>query len=165
MASDHSDFTTLSAAEAFYDQIENQHDRVSLTTNYPEVGMFRVSFGDDPKQTYLEFVSGFFGQAERRREEERKEARDAEVAEMARWIAAQEAAQASGLSGREADVFAAGFAGHDAKRVNPRAEGLEPVFRAGRAAWAQPESQRRYRVAMIEARRFPSTVVINPEQD
>ncbi len=163
----HRDFSSRADANRFYDSIEHDHDHVSMTTNTPAPGMTRVSFGPLPKtddESHDEFMASL-RRNEQRQREEKAAAREAEVMAAARRIAAQKAAKQFGLEGREAEMFKAGFSGVSAKWANPRAEGLESIFRAGRDAWGKPEWQRQYRIAMIEASRLPPEVVFNPEQD
>lgn len=60
---------------------------------------------------------------------------------------AEEVAAERGLSGMAATYFEAGFAGCNAAVVNPRRDGMEPVFRAGRRAKSEKGMAQRCRAA------------------
>lgn len=90
----------------------------------------------------------------RRLEAQNSRDRQADQAEYEQQLLAMGRAQVGvdiaaeqGLSGRVAEFFAQGFAGVPAQVANPRAEGLEPAFRAGRQAMQAKGAAQRTRAA------------------
>ena len=88
-----------------------------------------------------------------------------ERADRARWekwlmscalgLIADEAARAADLVGDEARCYAQGFAGVHAKIANPRALGLESVFRAGRQARQAKGGEQTIRARAAQLRSEP----------
>ncbi|PKO36007.1 MAG: hypothetical protein CVU33_20655 [Betaproteobacteria bacterium HGW-Betaproteobacteria-6] len=150
----HVDFNDQDKAERFFDAMEvENHEYVAMIANTPTTGMYRVKWGEHKREPQtltdvLRDINSVFDD----REMEARQQYDADCALRGREIAADESAAAAGLTGREARVYSLGFSGASAKFVNPRAEGLEQIFRAGRLAWATPEGQRAARAAAVRAR-------------
>ena len=76
-----------------------------------------------------------------------------------KWLLAQgvnqvakEIAAERGLSGMAAEYFVDGFNGRSAAFVNPRKDGMEPVFRDGRRAKAEKGMAQRCRAAAAALR-------------
>ena len=76
-----------------------------------------------------------------------------------KWLLAQgvnqvakEIAAERGLSGMAAEYFVDGFNGRSAAYVNPRKDGMEPVFRDGRRAKAEKGMAQRCRAAAAALR-------------
>ena len=76
-----------------------------------------------------------------------------------KWLLAQGANQVAkeiaaerGLSGMAAEYFVDGFNGRSAAFVNPRKDGMEPVFRDGRRAKAEKGMAQRCRAAAADLR-------------
>ena len=76
-----------------------------------------------------------------------------------KWLLAQGANQVAeeiaaerGLSGMAAEYFVDGFNGRSAAFVNPRKDGMEPVFRDGRRAKAEKGMAQRCRAAAAALR-------------
>ena len=76
-----------------------------------------------------------------------------------KWLLAQgvnqvakEIAAERGLSGMAAEYFVDGFNGRSAAFVNPRKDGMEPVFREGRRAKAEKGMAQRIRAAAAALR-------------
>ena len=76
-----------------------------------------------------------------------------------KWLLAQgvnkvakEIAAERGLSGMAAEYFVDGFNGRSAAFVNPRKDGMEPVFREGRRAKAEKGMAQRFRATAAALR-------------
>ena len=163
-------FQSRESAEAFYDDREAEDfNHVSLIKNLPQIGEFQVSWGNQAPEDFTRSVSRQI----KREAETASAGRQADCVERGRRVAAQKIAAERGLAGRAAEVFADGFCGVSAKWTDPRAEGLEPVFRAGRAAATTPDAQRAVRVETVAQNHIvpaagawrPGWNVFNPEQD
>lgn len=142
-------FATLAAANAFADSIPESFDSVSVLTNTPTVGTFAVRWGmlDDNKSLEQQFAESI----KEHLSAEEKEETTRRSATATREIAA-EVAHEYGHAGRDAEMFVYGFTKWPAKVVNPRAEGREPIFRAGRSAWVKPDVQQRIRARIAQLR-------------
>lgn len=126
------EFTSFDAAKAFFD---SEEDARSIVNNSPMPGMSTVHLGDAPRvpSTLTELYAPVNDWYDR---EERRDRIEYEAALLAMGVFAvgSEVAAEMGYAELAADMFAQGFAGVHAKVANPRAHGLEAVFRAGRAA-------------------------------
>lgn len=148
-------FASIDAAEAFYEQKEAEgFAHVSMLTNTPSPGEFTVTWGHhiETDETADEWEMRKLGQIFAARESEAEQRFTADCAQYGRQAAAMQLAAAVGYEGRHAEMFIAGFVGASAKHVNPRAEGLEKVFREGRAAWGSNDGQRLVRIESVKAR-------------
>lgn len=67
-------------------------------------------------------------------------------------VVAEEVSTERGLDGKASGYFVDGFTGRDAAVSNPRAEGMEPVFRGGRRAKAEKGMAQRCRAAAAALR-------------
>lgn len=163
-------FQDHQAAVAFYDARDaDGFSSVSLIVNAAGPGTYQVSWTNAPPES----LEAIFGRQLNRDAAARQAGRQADCVSLGRRAAAQEIAVARGLTGRAAEVFADGFCGVSAKWTNPRAEGLEPTFRAGRKAAQTPDAQRAVRIATVAQNAIvpsasawrPGWNVFNPEQD
>lgn len=146
-------FNSMKSADEFAQARENDgFDSVSVITNTPRPGLFEVRWGridtENARDYELRMIAKVY--CEREDEARREFNRDCEV--EGRRVAANQFAEAAGYSGRDAEIFRAGFCGSSAKFVNPRAEGRESIFRAGRIAGASRAGQRACRIEAVRAR-------------
>jgi hypothetical protein len=133
-------FTTLAAANKFADTVEDSAQYLSITGS-DDCGWI-VSFGTNTDtRTELQALNDMFNAEER----EAGEKKSADCSKSALEQVGAEIAAEAGHSGQAARQFTMGFAGYSAKFADPRACGLEPVFRAGRAARQTPDCARRVR--------------------
>lgn len=134
---------------------ESRDDATAVISNSPRPGQYSVSVGPAPRDprdmTLAELFEGV--NREYRKREERCRARyETALHEAGVWRVAQAVAQELGLQGREAYQFSAGFCGVPARAADPRAEGLEPVFRQGRKARSEKGVAERCRAAEANLR-------------
>ena len=163
-------FQNREAADAFFDARDaDGFSSVSLIVNAAGPGTYQVSWTNEP----MESLEAILGRQFKRDAAAAEAGRQADCVSRGRRAAAQEIAAVRGLNDRAAAVFVEGFCGTSAKCVNPRAEGLEPIFRAGRAAAQAPDAQRAVRIATVAQNAIvpsasawrPGWNVFNPEQD
>jgi len=148
-------FASLEAAQELYDSLERQgFDYISIVSNASAKGELRVSWGHyvESTETRFEYELRMLAKIRHEREQEAADEFTTACNTKGRCLAGQQLADASGLEGRDAEVFCFGFCGHPAKFVDPRAEGREPIFRAGRAAWGGKEGQRLWKIESVKAR-------------
>lgn len=144
------DFDSFAAADAFADQCEvDGHEHVSIISNTPAPGTWRVNYGKKETESPLHCMN----RAIEDRENQAREAFNKKCKLAGRELAGRDAAAAAGFSGRDAEMFVLGFTGCPAKWADPRSEGRESIFRAGRKAWGTKEGQRASRAAEVTARR------------
>ena len=158
-------FADFGAAERFSETMEaDGFAYVSTLTNTPTAGMFTVRWGHyvAPAKTALEYEMRVYEKIFREREDEANLEFERACSGLGRQMAAAQFASAAGLSGRDAEVFVQGFCGWSAKISDPRSEGRECVFRAGRAAWGSKDGQRACRVAAVQARSVVPRVAPRP---
>ena len=139
-------FETLALAQAYYD---DEPKATAIIFNSPRPGMATVTLEKDKSEEfgdYRDLMVSLLRQ-EKRRELADREEYEAELTRAAQCKVGAELAAERGQTGASVDMFAKGLAGEHAKIANPRALGLEPVFRAGRKAKDDSEVQRRVRVA------------------
>lgn len=137
-------FETLELAEAYLD---NEPTASAILTNTPHPGMFTVTMHGEPEfGDYRDLMASRLRQ-EKRLELADRELYEADLLRAGSYGVGAELATERGLVGDAADMFAKGFAGEAAKIANPRALGLEPVFRDGRNAKNGSDAQRRVRAA------------------
>lgn len=136
---------------------------VCMTYNTPKAGMYTVRWGiyveSEDQPTYeIRMLAKIF----RERDDEASAQFNKECEVVGRTNAAHQIAAAAGYTGRDAEIFVSGFCGSSAKIVNPRAEGREHIFRAGRVAWGSNNGQRTWRVESVKARTVVRLVVATP---
>lgn len=137
-------FETIELAEAYLDA---EPAASAIITNSPRPGMFTVTLRKEPEfGDYRDLIVAGL-RREKRRELADRDEYEAELMRAGAYQVGAELAAERGLFNDAADMFAKGFAGESAKIANPRALGLEPVFREGRKAKNDHEAQRRVRVA------------------
>lgn len=137
-------FETLELAQAYLD---DEPAASSIITNSPRPGMFTVTMHREPEYgDYRDLMASGLRQ-EKRRELADREEYEAELLRAGALQVGCELAAERCLATEAAAMFARGMAGEHAKIANPRAFGLESVFRAGRKAKDDREVQRRVRVA------------------
>lgn len=147
----HEEFASYEAASARCDTLEAAgEENYSILTNTPRVGRYTVAYGES-NHDMLSLAS--IATADDERQAALDEKREQHLLSIGRASAAKLAAVEAGLTGRDAEVFAAGFTGLSAKVADPRAEGREPIFRAGRQAYSDPRWQRASRAAAAAARK------------
>lgn len=142
-------------ADALCNNLEAQgFTYVASLYNVPKPGMYEVSWGHyvEPTEGGLAYEIRTLARIYREREEEAEAAFNRECEAEGRCNAARTLAEAAGFTGRDAVIFSAGFCGSKAKFIDPRSEGREAVFRAGRRAWGSSEGQRTYRMEAVRAR-------------
>lgn len=150
---EYKDFTSYDGAQSFCEAREAEgHPYVSILTNTPHPGSWRVSWGTRQIDASFDGLMREYANIFDAREQNAQAQYTQQCEALGRLMAAGEAADESGLSGRDAEVFISGFKGVPAKTANPRAEGREHLFRAGRRAWGEPRWQRAYRAASVRAR-------------
>lgn len=159
-------FTSQAAAQAAYDA-----DPASISmTGYPAgegyEASYTVYFDDDANDSFAQSpremsLAELFAPLERAHEKQvRAEAIEYEKELFAHGVAAvaQEIAEDRALTGVERQAFAAGFCGVPASVANPRKQGLEPTFRAGRSARQAKGVEQRCRAAAAALRvQYPFT--------
>ena len=159
-------FTSQAAAQAAYDA-----DPSSISmTGYPAGGGYEASytvyFDDDANDSFAQSpremsLTELFAPLERAHEKQvRAEAIEYEKELFAHGVAAvaQEVAEDRALAGVELQMFVAGFCGVPASVANPRKQGLEPTFRAGRSARQAKGVEQRCRAAAAALRvQYPFT--------
>lgn len=147
----HEEFSTYAAAERRCDELEAAgEENYSISTNTPRPGRWTVNYGEsDTDMLSLAGLSRAMDERQARLDEDR----EATLLGIGRNQAAQNAAAEAGLAGRDAEVFVAGFVGASAKQVDPRSEGRESIFRAGRKAYSEPRWQQASRAAAAAARK------------
>ena len=159
-------FTSQAAAQAAYDA-----DPASISmTGYPAgegyEASYTVYFDDDANDSFAQSpremsLTDLFAPLERAHEKQvRAEAIEYEKELFAHGVAAvaQEVAVERGLEGMAAEYFVDGFNGRSAAFVNPRKDGMEPVFRAGRSARQAKGVEQRCRAAAAALRvQYPFT--------
>lgn len=154
MAREYTDFPDLESAECFAQAREDEgFAAVSIKTNTPRPGRFEVGWGHAEHDSSFSELMSEYGKIFAEREAREEAAHRIACERLGRAAAAHEFAEAAGLFGRDAEVFCAGFIGLSAKTVNPRAEGREDLFRAGRQAWGGKEGQAAFRRCAVAARR------------
>ena len=137
-------FETLELAEAY---LNDEPTASAIITNSPRPGLFTVTLRKEPEfGDYRDLMAAGLRQ-EKRRELADREEYEAELMRAGALQVGFELAAERGLAAKAAEMFARGFAGESAQIANPRALGLEPVFRDGRRAKDDREVQRRVRVA------------------
>lgn len=138
-------FDSLEEAVAYCDA---QPRATAVVSNSPRPGLFSVSLKrEEVYGDYRDLMLSLL------RQEDRAEARDraeyeSELARCALHKIGAELASERGLTDAAAEMFRLGFAGECAKVANPRAQGLEPIFREGRKAKNCADVSRRVRVAV-----------------
>lgn len=159
------EFSSFAPADQFYDVLEAQgFEYISTLFNVPHAGMYTVRWGhyevdhESADRYEMRMIAKIWAE----RESEAADEFTALCNRDGRLVAARQFAAAAGYTGRDADVFCAGFEGVNAKSVNPRAEGREPIFREGRAAWGSKEGQRAWRVESVRARSIRAPVLPAP---
>ena len=159
-------FTSQAAAQAAYDA-----DPASISmTGYPAgegyEASYTVYFDDDANDSFAQSpremsLSELFAPLGRAHEKQvRAEAIEYEKELFARGVAAvaQEIAEDRALTGVELQMFVAGFCGVHASVADPRKQGLEPTFRAGRSARQAKGVEQRCRAAAAALRvQYPFT--------
>lgn len=146
---------SIEEANALYDDLEQQgFDYISVLSNTPTHGSHQVSWGHyvAVTESASDYEMRMLSRIYEEREQEAAREFTAACEGEGRQVAARILAAAAGLEGRDAEVFCFGFCGWSAKLVNPRAEGREPQFRAGRLAWGSKEGQRLWRIESVKAR-------------
>lgn len=153
---EYQDFFNIEEANRLFDTLEAMgFEYISTLSNVPEPGMFRVKWGKLEIDTSDEGVLADYERIYKKEEEEARAAHGKQCLAYARQIAAEQFAEKQEFeSEKSREMFIAGFAGTPAKFADPRQFGLEPVFRAGRKAWASKEGQRQYRMAQVDAHRM-----------
>lgn len=158
-------FSNMADAEAFADAREAEgFDSVSVITNMPHPGSFEVRWGhlSADRENGFDYEMRMIAKIHIDREAEAEAQFTKDCERKGRADAGRDAAQIAGYSGRDAEVFCDGFRGISAKIVNPRAEGRESIFLAGRAAWGSHEGQRSFRAASVAARSVIEKVPAKP---
>ncbi|MFA7386489.1 MAG: hypothetical protein WCZ87_02375 [Thiohalobacteraceae bacterium] len=144
------------SVESFSDELEAQgFDYISTLSNDPSPGVYTVRWGhyvaDTPGEAFSRDMKTLY-----RAVREREEAAAAEFTEDCERAgvaaAAQQFAAESGYTGRDAEVFVDGFVGRSIKQANPREEGREGIFRAGKAARNTPDGRRACRALAVKFR-------------
>jgi hypothetical protein len=146
-------FTDFGEAMRFCDEREAAGDEhVTMLANTPRPGWFEVSYGTLEVDNSFQGLMDRYNQIFDAREKESWDNFNRACEDHGRQSAAEDAAKAAGYEGRDAEVFIDGFTGYSIKAVNPRREGREDIFRAGRKAAQSAEGQRAIRVAQVKAR-------------
>ena len=128
---------------------------VAMLSNSPRPGSYLVKWGHEVALSAEQAHTDDMQLLAKIIEDREQQARDEfdEICRLeGRKIAAEAMALAAGYTGRDAEIFAAGYMGVPAAQQNPRAQGREPIFRAGRAVWGSNDGQRAYRIASVHAR-------------
>lgn len=146
------DFSDYKSANAFYEKIENGYEKVSMLSNTPSFGMYRVVFGDGSQPTYKQDLA-MLGRAMKEKDEYLRRmfgpSTPAEIAhlEVMREIVAEAGVDYESL---QASFFLAGFNKQNPKTV-AGALFHEPAnksaWAAGKAARNDGSIQRRIRAA------------------
>jgi hypothetical protein len=153
MARNFAHFDDLPAADVFAQEREAEgFESVSILSNLPEPGRFEVRWSNLDWDNSFESLARSYKKILDERRAAADEKFDAGCRCLGRQLAAEEFAESEGLSGRDREVFVQGFSGWNAKVANPRADGREHIFRAGRAAWGSREGQRAFRRCSVAAR-------------
>lgn len=159
------EFDSFAAADKFCESKDASFEHVSMLSNTPWPGRYLVKWGYvvemTAEQAWVEDMRVTGDMIEKREQDARNEFEE-RCRQEGRKVAAEKAARAAGYVGRDAEVFAAGFRGVPAIQQNSRAEGREPIFRAGRMAWGSNEGQRACRVASVRARSVVQQVLPAP---
>jgi hypothetical protein len=153
MSIDKEIFTDYDAAKRFCDEREAAGDEhVTMVTNTPRPGFFEVKYGTLEVDNSFQELTDMYNQIFEQREQASWDNFTRDCEDYGRRSAAEDAAKMAGFDGRDAEIFIDGFIGYSIKAVDPRKEGREGVFRAGRKAAQSPEWQRAIRVAQVKAR-------------
>lgn len=145
-------FEDFDDACIYADQQEASGMESSMITMFDKHGnaYWNVIVSDpEPQLTVMQAYQRMFERAEK----ERADRFNAECLEYGKRQAGISAAAAAGYVGRDAEIYADGFAGVPAKITDPRKEGKESIFREGRRYRGTQEGQRLIRVEAVRARR------------
>lgn len=159
------EFGTFRAAESFYDQCDSDgFSYVSTLTNVPRTGMYTVRWGHyvEPREATHDWAMRKTSEIFQEREDEAASTFTRACEGVGRQEAARQCAAVAGYTGSDAEMFEKGFCGWSAKLVNPRATGMEDIFRAGRKAWGSSDGQRLFRVESVRARSIVEPVAPRP---
>ncbi len=153
-------FTSQAAAQAAYDADPSSISMTGYPAGEGYEASYTVYFDDDANDGFAQSPSEMsltelFAPLERAHEKQvRAEAIEYEKELFAHGVAAvaQEVAEDRALAGVELQMFVAGFCGVPASVANPRKQGLEPTFRAGRSARQAKGIEQRCRAAAAALR-------------
>lgn len=153
-------FTSQAAAQAAYDADPSSISMTGYPAGEGYEASYTVYFDDDANDSFAQSPSGtslteLFAPLARAHEKQvRAEAIEYEKELFAHGVAAvaQEVAEDRALAGVELQMFVAGFCGVPASVANPRKQGLEPTFRAGRSARQAKGVEQRCRAAAAALR-------------
>lgn len=153
-------FTSQAAAQAAYDADPSSISMTGYPAGEGYEASYTVYFDDDANDSFAQSpremsLAELFAPLERAHEKQvLAEAIEYEKELFAHGVAAvaQEIAEDRALAGVELQMFVAGFCGVPASAANPRKQGLEPTFRAGRSARQAKGVEQRCRAAAAALR-------------
>lgn len=153
-------FTSQAAAQAAYDADPSSISMTGYPAGEGYEASYTVYFDDDANDSFAQSpremsLTELFAPLEHAHEKQvRAEAIEYEKELFAHGVAAvaQEVAEDRALAGVELQMFVAGFCGVPASVANPRKQGLEPTFRAGRSARQAKGVEQRCRAAAAALR-------------
>lgn len=153
-------FTSQAAAQAAYDADPSSISMTGYPAGEGYEASYTVYFDDDANDSFAQSpremsLTELFAPLERAHEKQvRAEAIEYEKELFTHGVAAvaQEVAEDRALAGVELQMFVAGFCGVPASVANPRKQGLEPTFRAGRSARQAKGVEQRCRAAAAALR-------------